>query len=360
MTTGSGRRSATEGVYDAVVVGGGPGGSAAAIGCALRGLRAALVESREFPRPRPGESLHPGVEPLLRQLGVDAEVLAAGFPRHAGQRVTWGGPESFQAFGADERGPWLGFQALGSRFDTILLAKARELGVTVLQPCKALEPLTRGGRVVGVYTSAGEIHGRYVVDAAGSQHWLGRRMGHGLFCASPRLTVHYGYARGICPDVDEAPALVADDAGWTWVARVDEGLYHWSRLPFREAPRYRPAAPPELRALAPVGRPLGADVTWRLIPQAAGPGYFITGDAVSVLDPLSSRGVLKAIMSGMRVADLLAQLLKGRASERRAVQDYRHWVSSWFEQDTRRLLGLYGQLRHGPEWATERRQARQA
>src|SRR5437016_2714483 len=78
-----------------LVIGGGPGGIAVAITAAQHGLRVAIVEREAFPRHRPGETLHPGVEPLLRQLGVWQEVERLSFLRHAGTHVTWGGEPQF-------------------------------------------------------------------------------------------------------------------------------------------------------------------------------------------------------------------------------------------------------------------------
>ena len=54
---------------DVVVVGGGPAGAATAIYCAVRNLRVILLEREVSARERPGETLHPGAEPLLAQLG---------------------------------------------------------------------------------------------------------------------------------------------------------------------------------------------------------------------------------------------------------------------------------------------------
>src|SRR5438045_191696 len=106
---------------DVAVVGGGPAGAAAAIGCAQAGLDVVLLERCPFPRPVPGETLHPGVLPVLARLGVEREVLAAGFLRHAGHFVRWNGPERFEAFGRDDGVPWLGLQAWRPDFDAILL-----------------------------------------------------------------------------------------------------------------------------------------------------------------------------------------------------------------------------------------------
>jgi 2-polyprenyl-6-methoxyphenol hydroxylase-like FAD-dependent oxidoreductase len=96
-------------MYDVIVIGGGPGGSAAAISCANANLRVLLLEKLLFPRDRPGETLHPGIEPLLKQLGVLEAVLSAGFLRHLGNWVKWDRDLHFTPFGEDETGIWQGF-----------------------------------------------------------------------------------------------------------------------------------------------------------------------------------------------------------------------------------------------------------
>jgi flavin-dependent dehydrogenase len=67
--------------YDVIIVGGGPAGTTAAIQCRRAGLAVALIERVKFPRERPGESLHPGIEPLFQQIGVNERFLSAGFIR---------------------------------------------------------------------------------------------------------------------------------------------------------------------------------------------------------------------------------------------------------------------------------------
>ena len=69
---------------DVVVVGGGPAGSAAAIACATRGLSVVMCEREPPGRDRPGETLHPGIEPLLQQLGIADRLAYAVSARHPG------------------------------------------------------------------------------------------------------------------------------------------------------------------------------------------------------------------------------------------------------------------------------------
>lgn len=356
---------------DVLVLGAGPGGAAAAIMCARAGLRVALVERDAFPREHAGETLHPGVEPLLERLGVAAAVRAAGFLRHEGHWIEWGGARRFEPFGADEGGAWLGWQAWRADFDALLVAHARALGVAVLQPCRAVRPLVAGARVVGVETSAGPLVAPFVVDAAGGSHWLARQLKLPVSKYSRRLTARYGYAEGACAARDDAPSIVADARGWTWTARVRPGLYQWTRLSLApgdaaeltrevkdEACELTEACaeeaagggadelapgwlPTELRGLRPRGATRGADVTWRAVESTAGAGYFLCGDAAAVLDPASSHGVLKALMSGMMAAHQIALVRSGHSGEREAAARYSFWLNEWFAHDLARLRELY-------------------
>ena len=339
---------------DVIVVGGGPAGSATALWCARRGLSVALLEREPFPRHRPGETLPPGVEPLFAQLGVAEAVRDAGFPRHPGTWVTWSSPRRFDPFGADDGGPWLGFQAPRAELDRLLLEAAAGSGVEVHQPCRVLRPLLDRGSVVGVETAAGPIAARWVVDAGGGTHWLARRLGLPLRFASPRLIARYGYVRGTCPARDTAPEIVADDAGWTWSARIAPGLYHWTRLSLTEDDPRRDRPPAEFSGLSPLSRPRGADVTWRLVARPAGPGYACVGDAAAVLDPASAHGVLKALMSGMMAGHLIAQAASGAASPRAAIRAYAAWVGGWFRADVEELTRSYRALPRPPAWVRER------
>lgn len=335
---------APEGGLDVLVLGGGPAGCAAAILCAQHGLGVALLERERFPRDRPGETLHPGVEPLLRQLGLGDALQLAGFLRHPGIWVRWDADLRFEPFGADSSGPWLGFQAWRADFDSMMLERARSLGVIVRQPCRAVAHVLDGARVSGVRASCGTLSARFVIDAAGSSHWLARKLSLDIGRRSPPLTVRFGYASGECPARDDAPALVADEAGWTWTARVRPQLYGWARLSWRDARRSDAAPPEEMRALTLHGHVRAADVTWRMVSEPAGPGYFLAGDAAALLDPAASHGVLRGIMSGMMAAHLCAAVIKDGVSEQQAAHEYRRWLTDWFEADVASLRELYARL----------------
>ena len=329
---------------DVIVVGAGPAGSSAAIHCALHGLRVVVIEGENFPRHRPGETLHPGVAPLLDKLGLGRQLEQSGFIRHSGIWIEWGQEARFEAFGSDDGGEWLGYQAWRPTLDAMLLNRACELGVAVLQPCRALAPHVEEKRVRGVRTSGGEIASRFVIDATGPRHWLARHIRVPVVTHSRPLIARYGYVAGECPARDGAPAIVADRAGWTWTAQIRPRFYQWTRLFFDRRNVDRDWAPPALAGLAPAEPVRGADVTWRVLASPAGPGYFAAGDAAAVLDPCSSHGVLKAIMAGIMAAHCIENVLRLGQEEESAASGYSQWLLDWFHHDVRRLRELYSLL----------------
>lgn len=336
---------------DLIVIGGGPAGSATAIACAARGLRVRLFERDVFSGERPGDTLHPGIEPLLGQLGIDAGRLAGVTgARHEGVWIDWNGRRRFEPFGADADGPWRGFQVRRTAFDAMLLARAAEAGAEVVQPCAVSALLfdddddDADGTVRGVMTAGGAVTARLVIDASGRGQWLARQLDIGSERRSPRLIARYGYADGSHPPRDAAPQMCGGRDGWTWTAMVRPGTYQWTRVALDGGPTPADSMPAELRHLAPKGPSRGADVTWRIAAEVARPGWFMVGDAAAVLDPTSSHGVLKALMSGITAAQLAGAVLLDGAPQADAAAAYQEWLADWFESDVEKLSGFYAEL----------------
>ena len=349
--------------YDVIVVGGGPAGSSAAIICTQSGLSVCMIEREQFPRYHPGETVHPGIEPLLSQLGILDKVLSTGFLRHKGIWTTWGtgihnhhSQPRFQSFGESNGEAWKGFQLWRANFDTILLDRAKELGVELLQPCQVFRHVpSKNKGFERVVTSKGSKLSTYVIDATGGQHWLARQLCLKINNYTPSLIAYYGYREGELKIWEDSPLLTADNQGWTWIAQIKKSpsIYQWTRLFFEKSYGNKNFVPEELREMKKIGLTYCADVTWRIVSEPSGKGYFIVGDSVSVLDPLSSHGVIKAVMSGMMAGHLISKIKINPYLENEATRKYNKWIKDWFRHDQTELIKLYAKLPNPPVWVNK-------
>jgi flavin-dependent dehydrogenase len=326
-----------------LVVGAGPAGCSAAIRGAARGLTVGIIERSRFPRDLPGEALHPDIDRVFDELGVREAVASAGFLKYPGWILEHDGEPIYVPL-SESMLLRFGYQVWRADFDTLLLEHARRCGATVLQETNAREVLA-AGRVVGLESAEGRLLARHVIDASGSRRWLARQLSLPARPLSPRLVARYGYSDrdfglGILPQFREH----AD--GWTWLAKVRESTFQCVRLalvPDVELPPL-PAHfgfPQRLR---------GADVTWRLVDACAGPGYFLCGDAAATLDPAASGGVARAMESGCRAADLVADVCAGAKTEREATHGYREWLAARIWSEARTLASRHSVLENSPSW----------
>ncbi len=123
-------------VYEALVIGGGPAGATAAILLAQTGWKVAVVEKKSFPRRKVcGEFISATTWPLLHALGVRDLVLAQTGPeiRRVGLYAGTTMLAAPMPTPRDATGQW--GRAIGrEHFDSLLLARAEDVGAIVLQP----------------------------------------------------------------------------------------------------------------------------------------------------------------------------------------------------------------------------------
>ncbi len=297
--------------YDVCVIGGGPAGAVASMRLAAWGRRVCLVEKARFPRMHVGESLSPGLLPILDSLGLASLVRSCAHP--AGE--TWLAWEKSEPERLAGTGTLLADRAV---LDTLLLQAAATFGVRVIQPARAL-PTRReeGWRVALADHPALPFRARFIIDAAGRRGALpGRRVPF-----SPPLQALWSRWPGRPGDPVRVEAI---ERGWLWAAPV--GPHSTSLLFFGNRTTLDPGAQPvesfvreilagtrlfQREAGAPLeGEILRCDATCLYAREPLEPDFIKIGEACSSLDPLSSTGVEKAVQSALHGASIVQTLLQ--------------------------------------------------
>ena len=171
---------------DLLVVGAGPGGSAAAIRAARLGLRVLAVDRARFPRDKAcSEYLSPDGVRHLAELGVLERLDRAGGHALAGTTVV--GPNGGRLTGLFARtGATLlrptGLSLARRVLDATLVDAAREVGASVLEGATLVELLYDGGAVAGGVLRLPDgtirrVRAPLVIGADGLRSVVARRLG---------------------------------------------------------------------------------------------------------------------------------------------------------------------------------------
>lgn len=322
--------------YDAIVIGGGPGGSSASTFLAKKGYSILVLEKERFPRFHVGESLIPGALELLWELGVDETVERAGFihkpggnlATHLGEYVKF----DLTLIADQLRRPY-SYEVLRSTFDQILLDHSRAHGVDVREECKVEEVLMEGGRAVGVaYRSArgqeGRTYAPMIIDASGRDTLLAKRLR--MKRKDPVLNKVSAFAHFTGVQRDHGPEegnliIAMFRHGWFWIiplageatsigvvvdAAYAKAFPGGMTALFADAIRQCPFVADRMRAATQTTK---LYVTPDLAYQSkrfAGDGFILVGDAGLFIDPIYSAGVYLALKTGKLAAELIDQALK--------------------------------------------------
>jgi flavin-dependent dehydrogenase len=138
--------------YDAIIVGGGPAGSAAATVLAEAGLSVILLEEKRMPRHKVcGEFITPECFPTLRRLGVFESIRTAGAQEITQLRLNDVNGRMLQVPIADiSRDSTWAIGLSRYRFDQILLDRARAAGAVCLEGFAVKRSVSENGAICGV------------------------------------------------------------------------------------------------------------------------------------------------------------------------------------------------------------------
>jgi menaquinone-9 beta-reductase len=312
--------------YDIIIIGAGPAGSTAAALLAQAGRRVLLLEKSRFPREKLcGEFITPECLRVFARLGVRAQMLAAG--AHAIRHWTIFAPDG-RSLEVPLR--WLtnnDEHALGlsrARMDTILLARARELGVEVREGCHVAPRLQHadGCSLIEAKDENGapatfaapvilDASGRNGVFSKQTERQPSRFAGARLFGCKVHLRGVLGLRErgemfffrdgygGLCDIEDGRTNLCFITTEATLrAAKGDRAKLLELTLHTNEAARAR------LQNIETASEWLGTGpLTYGR--QRSLPGVLAIGDAGAFIDPFTGSGMLLALSSGVLVAEVI-------------------------------------------------------
>jgi flavin-dependent dehydrogenase len=350
---------------DVVVAGAGPAGCAAAVGLARAGWRVLLADpSLSGPRRlKIGETLPAVATVALRDLALPPLEHAGVATPSRGTCAAWGGarPLERDAIG-DPHGH--GWHLDRARFDAWLQEQARAAGAELCAERVVAGARARSAPLELQLGSSPErtVRCRWVVDASGRRAAVARGQGARRERRDRLVAIYAALATGP-HDLDARIRVEATPSGWWYSARAG-GQRIIALLTDADLvePAWRSCAgfAAELdatRHVVPGGQrtftaaPATTAAHGARLAPAAGDGWLAVGDAALAFDPLSSQGILNALVTGLDGARAVDASLRGDAD---AVAGYAQRLArvwSAYEINRARAYALERRWAHAPFWA---------
>ncbi|MBL9172259.1 MAG: tryptophan 7-halogenase [Verrucomicrobiales bacterium] len=346
--------------YDAVIIGGGPGGSCVATRMAKAGRRVLVIEKERFPRFHVGESLLPYNHAIFEELGLLPVLEREGFPIKRGAQFHLGNGSKGTGF-VFRQGCFTrhaeAFQVERARFDDVLLRHAATSGAEVREGV-AVERVAVDDSGVTVTTrdsgdgTTGEVRGRFLIDASGRGNVTGNQEGLRIPNPSLRKIAIFGHFMNVGLDSGEKAGdtvIVRLDNKWFWLIPLDlGGDGHPSKvsvglvLDRDELASGAESAETVFTRLAAANPPVAARLrsARRVSPMHVtgdfsyrnrsffGPRVVRVGDAAGFIDPIFSSGVFLAMFSGRLAADAVLEALREGGDGTRGFAAYERRIRS--------------------------------
>ena len=348
---------------DTILIGAGPAGCAASRLLAAWGHRIVLIDRPEAETRTLAESIPPSAQRVLAALGMLTSIEDAGFLPWRSNVVWWGDRESrTETFAPGQAGYLVSRRAFDRRLRSLALESGADLRRAsvreVTHPESENDPAAVHEVLAEHEGGLDTFAAPFVLDCSGRAGVIARR-GQREIAASPRTVALIGVWRAGhgWPTVSDTQTLVASYGdGWAWSVPTEPGLRHFTVMvePGRTglaegsaSDRYMAelAKIPPFRSLVESAQliegPWGADASVYTARHYAPGGCLLVGDAGSFIDPLSSFGVKKALVSGW-----LAAIVVHTALTRPAMRDE---ALRFFDRRERQIAA--GAQKHATEFA---------
>ncbi|WP_103501196.1 MULTISPECIES: geranylgeranyl reductase family protein [unclassified Streptomyces] len=342
--------TAAENRADVIVVGAGPGGSAAAYHLAQSGLDVLLLEKTAFPREKVcGDGLTPRATKQLVAMGIDISE-EAGWLRNKGLRIIGGGQRLQLDWPELASYPDYGLVRKRDDFDEQLARQAEKAGARLHERCNVSGPVLddRTGRMVGVNAKLGAekrpvtFRAPVVIAADGNSSRLSLAMGLHRDDKRPMGVAVRTYFTSPRHDDDyleswlelwdrrgSEPRLLP---GYGWVFGMGDGTSNvglgilnsssaFKELDWREVLKAWCASMPEEWGYTPEN--MTGPIRGAALPMAFNRkphysrGLMLVGDSGGLVNPFNGEGIAYAMESGAIAAEVITQAHARRTPSQR-------------------------------------------
>lgn len=330
---------------DAVVVGGGPAGCAAALALVQQGYVVTVIERSSHQAARIGETLPPMSRQLLADLGVwDCFVRDEHLPSF-GVASAWGrGDLDENDFIFNPHGH--GWHLDRARFDGMLAAAAEEAGAEIHRGAHVVSCAQDQNGAwdleIGSSVRLHRYRARFVIDASGRAASFARKHGVRRIAFDRLIGVAAFLSPQAAPSPDARTLVEAVEDGWWYSARLPSSqlvmAYMTDADLYATRCRNRASSWEELMQCAPHTQARTINHSFTTAPfviaansarleSPAGKDWLAVGDAAMALDPLSSQGICQAMESGCRAAGAMHEHWNG---DKTALSRYAQYVNQRF------------------------------
>lgn len=296
--------------FDVVILGGGPSGASAGLTLLKRdGTSVAVVESSDYSSPRIGESLTPGIRPLLEYLGIWQRFRGEQSLESFGSKAAWGTPDP-QALDYMFTLHGTGWALDRVRFDRMLATTFSQRGGNLLTQTSFIKCERRPGggwdvHVRGLGKSVRTIQCEYLIDATGRAGRLAGQLG--VPRAIHDRLVGVGSIGRLSdeawPALESVILVEACEYGWWYTSPVPGNRIAVVLMSDADIVSRRQAARPDrwryllnamketserVRGVRFTQRPKAFSCFSSILRQVGGEDWVAVGDAAASHDPLSS------------------------------------------------------------------------
>ena len=335
-----------------LIIGGGPGGSTAAMFLLREGVKPLILEQEGFPRFHIGESMTGEAGQLLRRLGLENKMLAAQHPVKHGVKVygaegvnSWFIPVSART--ADwNLLPGTTWQFRRSDFDGMLLNEAQGRGATVVRGKAIKALLGEDGAVRGVTIcrpdgTFEDIEAKVVLDCSGLATFLAnqRVTGPKYVGSYDKQIAFFSHAIGAISDSGTSGDTAKGNTlifykkkfHWAWFIPIDEHVVSLGvvvptatfqdsgQVPHEFFRSYLPEINPDLARRT---SEIKLVEKVHIIPNYSyqvrrfcGKGFICIGDAHRFIDPIFSFGLSATMREAEFAAPRVREYLEGKGRD---------------------------------------------